>query len=74
MILFVVLGHVPWVLLIAQVGMVYLAWVELRNEPGLSFEAKLWWCLLVLIFNVLGFAAMWIWLLGRRRGRAQAEG
>jgi uncharacterized BrkB/YihY/UPF0761 family membrane protein len=67
MILFVFLGHVPLVLALAQVGMVYLAWVELRGEPGLSFEVKLWWCLLVFIFNVLGFAAMWVWLLSRRR-------
>lgn len=47
MIVFVILGQVPLVLAVAQVAMVYLAWVELRKEPGLTFEAKLRWCLLV---------------------------
>ena len=70
MIVFVILGQVPLVLAVAQVAMVYLAWVELRKEPGLTFEAKLWWCLLVFLFNVIGFAALWIWVTARRRGGA----
>ena len=73
MIVFVILGHVPWVLLLAQVGMVYLAWVELKDEPDTSFEVKVWWILLVVIFNVLGFAALWLWLMARRRRRSRAE-
>jgi hypothetical protein len=74
MIVFVILGHVPLVLALAQVAMVYLAWIEVRTEPQLTFEAKLWWCLLVLLFNVLGYAALRLWLASRRRRRAQAEG
>jgi hypothetical protein len=74
MIVFVILGQVPLVLAIAQVAMVYLAWVDVREEPGLTFEARLWWCLLVFLFNVLGYAALRIWLIARRRRRAQAGG
>lgn len=74
MVVFVILGQVPPVLAIAQLAMVYLAWLDVRHEPALSFEAKLWWCLLVLLFNVLGYAALRIWLAGRRRRRAQADG
>jgi len=73
MIVFVLLGHVPWVLLLAQLGMLYLAWVELRSEPDTSFEVKVWWFLLVLLFNVLGFVALWVWLTSRRRRRSRAE-
>ena len=73
MIVFVILGQVPWVLLLAQVGMLYLAWYELKDEPDTSFEVKVWWFLLVLIFNVLGFAALWLWLMARRRRRSRAE-
>jgi hypothetical protein len=73
MIVFILLGQVPWVLLLAQAGMLYLAWIELRNEPGLSFEVKLWWILLVLLFNVLGYAALWLWVTARRRRRSRAE-
>jgi uncharacterized BrkB/YihY/UPF0761 family membrane protein len=67
MIVFVILGQVPLVLAVAQVAMVYLAWIELRKESGLTFEAKLWWCLLVFLFNVIGFAALWVWVTARRR-------
>lgn len=74
MIVFVLLGNVPWVLLLAQLGMVYLTWYELRHEPELTFEVKLWWCLLVFLFNVLGFAAMWLWLASRRRRRRGEAG
>ena len=75
MIVFVILGQVPLVLAVAQLAMIYLGWFEMREEPGLTFEAKLWWCLLVFLFNVLGYAALWVWLTARRRHRrAQAEG
>ena len=74
MIVFVILGHVPLILALAQVAMVYLAWIEVRTEPDLTFEAKLWWCLLVLLFNVLGYAGLRVWMAARRRRRAQAEG
>jgi predicted CDP-diglyceride synthetase/phosphatidate cytidylyltransferase len=71
-ILFVILGHVPTVLLIAQVGMLYLAWLDLRAEDDLDLQVKVWWLLLVLIFNVLGFLAEKLWISERRRRRRAA--
>jgi hypothetical protein len=68
--LFVLIGHVPTVLLLAQLGMLYLVWVDLRAEDDLEFQVKVWWFLLVLIFNVLGFLAEKIWIFERRRRRS----
>ena len=70
-ILFVILGHVPTVLLIAQLGMLYLTWLDLREEE-LEFQVKVWWFLLVLIFNVLGLLAEKLWIFERRRRRRAA--
>ncbi len=55
MIVFVILGQVPVVLLVAQIGMLYLTWIDLREEHELDFQVKVWWFLLVLLFNVVGF-------------------
>jgi hypothetical protein len=71
-IVFVILGHVPTVLLLAQVGMLYLAWLDLRDEDDLDFQVKVWWFLLVLIFNVLGLLAEKLWIFERRRRRRTA--
>jgi hypothetical protein len=69
--LFVILGHVPVVLLVCLVGLLYLTWVDLRGE-GLEPLVQLWWYLLVFLFNVLGYAALRIWLgIRRRRGGAR---
>ena len=67
MIVFVILGQVPVVLLVAQIGMLYLTWLDLRDEPGVQPPVKLWWALLVLLLNVVGYAALRIWLALRRR-------
>ena len=64
--LFVILGHVPIVLLVCLLGLLYLTWIELRGEP-LAPQVQLWWYLLVLLFNVVGYAALRIWLVVRRR-------
>jgi len=64
--LFVILGHVPIVLLVCLVGLMYLTWVDLRGE-GLEPLLQLWWYLLVLLLNVIGYAALRIWLVVRRR-------
>jgi hypothetical protein len=68
-IVFVLLGHVPIVLLIAQIGMLYLTVIDLRDED-VDFQVKVWWFLLVLLFNVLGFLAEKLWILDRRRRRS----
>jgi hypothetical protein len=70
MLLFVLLGHTPVVLLVCLVGLLYLTWIELRAEP-LEPLVQLWWYLLVLLFNVIGYAALRIWLLVRRRRAAE---
>jgi hypothetical protein len=66
MILFVILGHTPLILLVCLIGLLYLTWVELRDEE-LNPQVKLWWYLLVLLTHVLGYAALRIWLVVRRR-------
>jgi hypothetical protein len=66
MLVFVLLGHVPLVLLLCLIGLLYLTWIELRTEP-LEPLVQLWWYLLVLLFNVIGYAALRIWLVVRRR-------
>ena len=69
MILFVLIGHVPTVLLLAQLGMLYLAILDMREEDDLDFQVKVWWVLLVLLFNVLGLIAEKVWVTARRRRR-----
>jgi hypothetical protein len=68
---FVVTGRVPLILLACLLGMLYLTWLDLRDEPGATSTVKLWWALLVLLFNVLGYAALRAWLLVRRRRAAE---
>jgi hypothetical protein len=68
-ILFVVIGQMPIVLLLALLIMCYLTAVELRNEPD-PVLIKAWWVLLVFLTNIVGFGAFWIWLMLRRRRRS----
>src|SRR3954462_13694904 len=64
---FVLTGRVPLILLACLAGMLYLTWVDLRDEPGVEPKVKLWWALLVLLFNIAGYAALRVWLALRRR-------
>ena len=66
MILFVILGHTPLILLFTLLGLLYLSWLELRNEE-LEPQVKLWWGLLVFLTHVPGYLALRIWLAVRRR-------
>jgi uncharacterized BrkB/YihY/UPF0761 family membrane protein len=68
-ILFVFLGQMPIILLLALVIMCYLTGMELRDEPD-PLLIKAWWVLLVFLTNVIGFGAFWIWLTTRRRRRS----
>jgi hypothetical protein len=61
MVLFVILGHVPLVLLVCLLGLLYLTWVELRGRE-IEPMVKVWWGLLVLLTHVLGYLALRIWL------------
>ena len=66
MLLFVILGQVPLLLLVCLLGLLYLTWVEVRGDE-LQPLVQLWWFLLVLLTNVVGYAALRIWLIVRRR-------
>jgi hypothetical protein len=66
MILFVILGHTPLILLFTLLGLLYLSWLELRNEE-LEPLVKLWWGTLVFLTHVPGYLALRIWLAVRRR-------
>jgi hypothetical protein len=67
MILFVLLGHVPTVLLVCLAGLLWLTWLELR-ERDMEPTVKLWWYLLVLLTHVPGYLALRIWLAVKGRG------
>ena len=66
MIVFVILGHTPLILLVCLAGLIYLTWIELRNEE-LEPQVKLWWALLVFLTHVPGYLALRIWIAVRRR-------
>ena len=67
---FLLFDNVPDILWLSLLGLVYLAWIEVRAEPELVPQAKLWWCLLVFLTNVPGYVALRIWVAVRRRRRA----
>ncbi len=69
---FFLLDAVPDILWLSLVGLVYLAWIEVRSEPGLTPQWKIWWCLLTLLLNVPAYIALRIWVAVRRRRRAAA--
>jgi hypothetical protein len=68
-ILFLVMGQMPVVLLVALLILCYLTAIELRPEDD-PVLIKAWWVLLVFLTNVLGYAAFRIWLAVRRRRRS----
>ena len=70
MLLFLLFDTVPDVLWVCLAGLVYLSRVEVRREPELMPQVKLWWCLLVLLTNIPGYVALRIWVAIRRRRRA----
>jgi len=68
---FFLFDTVPDILWLSLAGLVYLAWIEVRREPDLPAQVKLWWCLLVFLTNVPGYVALRIWVAVRRRRRAE---
>jgi membrane protein DedA with SNARE-associated domain len=67
--LFMIIGEAPWILLLSLAGLLYITWLDLREEP-MEPMVKLWWGSLVLLTNVVGYAALRIWLAVRRRRAA----
>ena len=68
---FVIFQSIPWILLLTLVVCLYLVWVDVKDEPDLEFQAKLWWFLLVLIFHVPGYLVFRVWIAVRRHRREQ---
>jgi hypothetical protein len=68
-ILFLVMGQMPVVLLVALLILCYLTAIELRPEDD-PVLIKAWWVLLVFLTNLVGYAAFRIWLAVRRRRRS----
>ena len=52
--------------------MLYLVIVDMHQEEDLDFQIKVWWFLLVLLFDVLGFIVEKVWVIVRRRRRRSA--
>ena len=49
----------------------YLVWVDVKDEPDLEFQIKIWWFLLVLLLHVLGYLVFRVWLaIGGARSAA----
>ena len=72
MILFLITGQIPPILVLALAILCYLAVWDLREEEDLPFLVKAWWVLLVFLTNLIGYAALRIWLAVRRRNRQKA--
>jgi threonine/homoserine/homoserine lactone efflux protein len=70
-IFFVIFQSVPAILLLTLAGTLYLVWVEVKDEPDLDFQVKVWWFLLVLLFHVPGYLVFRGWLAVRRHRRKQ---
>jgi hypothetical protein len=68
---FVLFQSVPAILLLTLAGALYLTWVDVKDEPGLDFQQKMWWFLLVLIFHVPGYLVFRVWIAVRRHRRSQ---
>ena len=73
MLLFVILQQVRLIPLLILVVCLYLVWVDVKDEPDLEFQIKIWWFLLVLLLHVPGYLIFRLWLaVHRRRASGQA--
>ena len=73
MLFFVVFQSVPAILLLTLAGALYLTWYDIKDEPGVEFQIKVWWFLLVLLFHVPGYLVFRGWLAVRRHRREQED-
>jgi hypothetical protein len=71
--LFVLFQQVPLVLLLVLIVCLYLVWADVKDEPDLEFQVKVWWFLLVLLLHVPGYLIFRLWIAARRRGRRADE-
>jgi hypothetical protein len=71
--LFVIFQQVPPILLLVLIVCLYLVWVDVKDEPGIEFQIKVWWFLLVLLLHVPGYLIFRLWIaVHRRRAGGQA--
>jgi fumarate reductase subunit D len=71
--IFVIFQQVPPILLLVLGICLYLVWADVKDEPGVQFQIKLWWFLLVLLFHVPGYLIFRLWIaVHRRRADGQA--
>jgi TctA family transporter len=66
---FYLFDRAPPLLILLLAIMVYLAFIEVRNEPDMTWQVKLWWVLLVFLTNFIGLIALRIFVTVRRRRR-----
>ena len=65
-------GDVPWILLLVLVVCLYLVWIDIREED-VDFQVKVWWFLFVFLLHVPGYLIFRGWIaLRRRRADEQA--
>lgn len=68
MIIFLLLGWVPWPLVLALVVVLYLTVIELRDfRPPLHYTWWIWWLLLVFMTNFVGYLVLRVYAIVRRR-------
>jgi hypothetical protein len=71
--LFVIFQQVPLILLLVLIVCLYLVWIDVKDEPDLEFQVKVWWFLLVLLLHVPGYLIFRLWIaVHRRRAGGQA--
>jgi hypothetical protein len=66
---FVIFQSVPAILLLTLAGALYLTWYDVKDEPDLEFQVKVWWFLLVVLFHVPGYLVFRVWIAVRRHRR-----
>ena len=67
--LFVLIQNVPPLMLLVLGVALYLVWVDVKDEPELDFQVKVWWFLFVLLLHVPGYLVFRVWIAVRRHRR-----
>ena len=70
MLIFLVLGFIPWLLLLTLAVLLYLTVIELRTMD-VHYTRWVWWLLLVFMTHFVGYLFLRAYALYRRRQFAQ---
>ena len=73
MIVFLLLGFTPWLLLLTLALALYLTVIELR-ELDLHYSRWAFWLLLVFLTHFVGYLALRVYAVVRRRALASPHG